>query len=110
YLATASTSFPSLSFAPAATHNNLVLAYYQLAIAKHQRDRTAPRSVNLEAALHHHLYALQAWQTQPDLYKTVFSYVIQTMRAFHSEFGSKGQTLALSKVPANLLPEVLKQL
>ncbi len=110
YLATASTSFPSLSFDPAATHNNLGLAYYQLAIAKHQRDSTAQRSVNLEAALHHHLHALQAWQTQPDLYKTVFSYVIQTMRAFHSEFGSKGQTLALSKVPANLLPEVLKQL
>ena len=109
-LATASTSFPSLSFDPAATHNNLGLAYYQLAISKHQRDSNAQRSANLEAALHHHLHALQAWQTQPDLYKTVFSYVIQTIRAFHSEFGSKGQTLALSKVPANLLPEVLKQL
>ena len=109
-LAAASTSFPSLSFDPAATHNNLGLAYYQLAIAKHQHDSPAQRSANLEAALHHHLHALQAWQTQPDLYKTVFSYVIQTMRAFHSEFGSKGQTLALSKVPANLLPEVLEQL
>ncbi|XHX77573.1 MAG: hypothetical protein RBJ76_24565 [Stenomitos frigidus ULC029] len=109
-LATASTSLPSLSFDPAATHNNLGLAHYQLAIAKHQIDSTAQRSVHLEAALYHHLHALQAWQTQPDLYKTVFSYVIQTMRAFHSEFGSKGQTLALSKVPASLLPEVLKQL
>ena len=108
-LATASVS-PPLSFDPAATHNNLGLAYYQLAIAKHQQDSPAQRSANLEAALHHHLHALQAWQTQPDLYKTVFSYVIQTMRAFHSEFGSKGQTLALSKIPANLLPEVLKQL
>jgi Tfp pilus assembly protein PilF len=108
-LATASVS-PPLSFDPAATHNNLGLAYYQLAIAKHQQGSPAQRSANLEAALHHHLHALQAWQTQPDLYKTVFSYVIQTMRAFHSEFGSKGQTLALSKIPANLLPEVLKQL
>ncbi|MBD2073453.1 tetratricopeptide repeat protein [Phormidium sp. FACHB-592] len=110
YLTTASTSFPSLSFDPAATHNNLGLAYYQLAIAKHQRDSNTQRSANLEAALHHHLQALQAWQTQPDLYKTVFSYVIQTIRAFHSEFGSKGQSLALSKVPANLLPDVLRQL
>jgi hypothetical protein len=101
---------PSLSFDPAATQNNLGLAYYQLATDKHNRETSAQRSAHLEAALHHHLQALQAWQTQTDLYQTVFGYIIQTMRAFHTEFGSKGQTLALSHIPANLLPEVLKQL
>ena len=101
---------PALSFDPAATHNNLGLAYYQLATDKHNRETSTQRSAHLEAALNHHLQALQAWQTQPELYQTVFSYVIQTMRAFHTEFGSKGQTLALSQIPANLLPEVLKQL
>lgn len=100
----------ALSFDPAATHNNLGLAYYQLATDKHSRESSAQRSAGLEAALHHHLQALQTWQAQPDLYQTVFSYLLQTMRAFHSEFGTKGQTQALSQIPANLLPEVLKQL
>ena len=109
-LAADSAQMPALSFDPAATHNNLGLAYYQLAIDKHKRDSSAQRSASLEAALRHHLHALQAWQAQPELYQTVFSYVIQTMRAFHNEFGTKGQTVALSQIPANLLPEVLKQL
>jgi tetratricopeptide (TPR) repeat protein len=99
-----------LSFDPAATHNNLGLAYYQLAIDKHSRESSTQRFAGLEAALHNHLQALQAWQAQPDLYQTVFSYILQTMRAFHSEFGTKGQTQALSQVPANLLPDVLKQI
>ncbi len=101
---------PVLSFDPAATQNNLGLAYYQLATDKHRQEGSTQRSACLEAALHHHLQALQAWQAQPELYKTVFSYVLQTMRAFHDEFGTKGQTLALSQVPAKLLPDVLKQL
>ncbi|MBW4581081.1 MAG: hypothetical protein KME42_16060 [Tildeniella nuda ZEHNDER 1965/U140] len=100
----------AFSFDPAATHNNLGLAYYQVATDKHSRETSAQRSAHLEAALHHHLQALQTWQPQTELYQTVFSYVIQTMRAFHTEFGSKGQTLALSQIPAKLLPEVLKQL
>ncbi|MBW4692801.1 MAG: tetratricopeptide repeat protein [Lyngbya sp. HA4199-MV5] len=108
--ATKATHTHALSFDPAATHNNLGLAYYQLATDKQSRESSAQRSAGLEAALHHHLQALQAWQAQPDLYQTVFSYVLQTMRAFHSEFGTKGQTQALSQIPANLLPEVLKQL
>ncbi|WP_146141191.1 tetratricopeptide repeat protein [Stenomitos frigidus] len=110
YLSDSTAHTPALSFDPAATHNNLGLAYYQLATDKHSRESSSQRSANLEAALHHHLQALHAWQPQTELYQTVFSYVIQTMRAFHTEFGSKGQTLALSKIPANLLPEVLKQL
>lgn len=110
YLTNNTADSPPLSFDPAATHNNLGLAYYQLATDKHSRETSAQRSAQLEAALHHHLQALQAWQPQTELYQTVFSYVIQTMRAFHTEFGSKGQTLALSQIPAKLLPEVLKQL
>lgn len=110
YLADNTAHAPALSFDPAATHNNLGLAYYQLATDKYTRETSAQRSTHLEAALHHHLQALQAWQPQTELYQTVFSYVIQTMRAFHTEFGSKGQTLALSQIPAKLLPEVLKQL
>ena len=110
YLSANAGHAPSLSFDPAATQNNLGLAYYQLATDKHNRETSTQRSAHLEAALHHHLQALHAWQPQTDLHQTVFGYIIQTMRAFHTEFGSKGQTLALSHIPANLLPEVLKQL
>lgn len=111
YLAAASTVHaPALSFDPAATHNNLGLAYYQLATDKHHQDDSKQRFAHLESALRHHLQALQGWEPQSELYQTVFSYVVQTVRAFHNEFGSKGQTQALSQVPANLLPAVLKQL
>ena len=110
YLSDNSAHTSALSFDPAATQNNLGLAYYQLATDKHNREISTQRSAHLEAALHHHLQALHAWQPQTELYQTVFGYIIQTMRAFHAEFGSKGQTLALSHIPANLLPEVLKQL
>ena len=110
YLSASTAYAPSLSFDPAATHNNLGLAYYQLATDKHNRETSAQRSAHLEAALYHHLQALQAWQPQTELYQTVFGYIIQVMRAFHTEFGSKGQTLAISQIPAHLLPEVLKQL
>jgi tetratricopeptide (TPR) repeat protein len=101
---------PALTFDPSATHNNLGLAYYQIATDKHQRDEEAKRSAYLEAALQHHLQALQGWQQNPDYHQTVFGYVLQTIRAFYSEFGMKGQNLALSKVPAHLLPEVMKRL
>ncbi|WP_421659085.1 hypothetical protein [Leptothermofonsia sp. ETS-13] len=101
---------PTLTFDPSATHNNLGLAYYQIATDKHHRDEEAKRSAHLEAALQHHLQALQGWQQNPDYHQTVFGYVLQTIRAFYTEFGIKGQNLALSKVPAHLLPEVMKRL
>ncbi|MBD2020648.1 tetratricopeptide repeat protein, partial [Leptolyngbya sp. FACHB-36] len=98
-----------VAFDPIATENNLGLAYYQRAIDKHAPCEDAQRSRYLEAALHHHLQAMQAWSDQPEFYKTALGYVVQTVRAFYSEFGIKGQQLALSKVPANLLPELMKR-
>lgn len=102
---------PALTFDPFATHNNLGLAYHQIATDKQAiRDEEATRSSYLELALQHHLQALQGWQQNSDYYQTVFGYIVQTIRTFYSEFGMKGQNLAMSKVPAQLLPEIMKRI
>jgi tetratricopeptide (TPR) repeat protein len=100
----------ALSFDLLATHNNLGLAYYQLATdSSFNTDKTV-RSQYLEAALENHLQALNGFSKQPDAYQTTFAYVVKTIRAFHDELGIQGQNLALSKVPSQLLGEILPKL
>lgn len=111
YLSAASTTHaPTLTFDHFSTHSNLGSAYYQLATHTHVNLETAQRSGILEAALTHHVQALQGWQEQPDFYKTALNGIVQTVRAFHDRFGIQGQTQALSKIPALLIPAVMKQL
>ncbi|OLP18958.1 hypothetical protein BST81_06895 [Leptolyngbya sp. 'hensonii'] len=99
-----------LTFDVFATQNNLGLAYYQMATDKQFPLEKAQRSAHLEAALHHHLQALQGWQAQPEYYQTALGYVMQTIRAFYNELGLQGQNLALSKVPGHLLREILPRI
>jgi hypothetical protein len=56
------------------------------------------------------LQALNGLSKQPEAYQTTFAYVVKTIRAFHNELGIQGQNLALSKVPGQLLPEILPKL
>jgi tetratricopeptide (TPR) repeat protein len=100
----------SLSFDLLATHNNLGLAHYQLVVDNSFNGDKTTRSQHLEAALDNHLQALNGLNKQPELYQTTFTYVVKTIRAFHSELGIQGQNLALSKVPSQLLPEILSKL
>jgi tetratricopeptide (TPR) repeat protein len=99
-----------LSFDFLATHNNLGLALYQLATDKHSQWDKATQLSYLEQALHHHLQALRGWESKPDFYQSAFGYVVQTIRTCYGEHGISGQNLALSKVPGQLLPEILKRL
>lgn len=99
-----------LTFDVSATHNNLGLAHYQVATDQAGGIPVPARSAHLEAALRHHLQALQGWQHQPDFYQTALGYVLQTVRAFYSECGLQGQNLALSLLPGHLLPEILPRL
>jgi hypothetical protein len=99
-----------LSFDFFATHNNLGLALYQLATDKHCNWDKETQLSYLDQALQHHLQALQGWEAKPDFYQTAFGYVVQTIRTCYSEHGINGQNLALSKVPGQLLPEILKKL
>jgi tetratricopeptide (TPR) repeat protein len=99
-----------LNFDVLATHNNLGLAHFQLATDQYFDGDKATRSKHLEAALDNHLQALNGMSKQPEAYQTTFGYVVKTIRAFHSELGIQGQNLALSKVPGQLLPEILPKL
>lgn len=109
YLSTASPA-PALSFDVSATHHNLGAACYQTAIDDRAPLSASDRSGYLETALQHHVQALHGWQTNSDFYSNALSAIVQTVRTFHDRFGIQGQTLALSRVPANLLPIIMKEL
>jgi len=99
-----------LSFDLFSTHNNLGLAYYQVVTDKYFKGDQTTISQNLELALNNHLQALQGFSQQSENYQTTIAYLIKTIRTFHTELGTKGQNLALSKTPGYLLPEILPKL
>ncbi|NJP11341.1 MAG: tetratricopeptide repeat protein, partial [Leptolyngbyaceae cyanobacterium RU_5_1] len=101
---------PALTFDVFATHNNLGLAYYQLAIDQHSALDPAKRQKYLERSLKSHLQALQNWEPLSDFYQSTLDHVIQTVRTFYTECGIQGQNLALSQIPAHLLPEIMRRL
>ncbi|MBF2014916.1 MAG: tetratricopeptide repeat protein [Rivularia sp. T60_A2020_040] len=100
----------SLSFDVFATHNNLGLANYQLATDKFFTEDKSIRSQYLEKALENHLQALAGINEDSVSYQSTITYMVKTIRGFHDELGIQGQNLALSKVPGQLLPEILPKL
>lgn len=100
----------TLSFDVFATHNNLGLAHYQLVTDTYYQGDKSDRTQHLESSLDNHLQALNGLSKQPDAYQATLTYIVKTVRAFHSELGFQGQNLALSKVPGQLLPEILPKI
>ncbi|BAZ07604.1 tetratricopeptide repeat protein [Calothrix sp. NIES-3974] len=100
----------TLSFDVFATHNNLGLAHYQLVTDTYYQGDKSDRTQHLESSLDNHLQALNGLSKQPDAYQATITYIVKTVRAFHSELGIQGQNLALSKVPGQLLPEILPKI
>jgi tetratricopeptide (TPR) repeat protein len=100
----------TFSFDIYATHNNLAQAYYQIVIDPYFSGDKVVRSRHLEVALENHLQALNGFNKQSENYQNTIAYVIKTVRGFHNELGIQGQNLALSKIPAHLLPEILPKL
>lgn len=100
----------SLSFDSYASHTNLGLAHYQLATDSALMVPVEACSRHLELALQHHLSALQGWQTKSHLRQTALSHIVKTIRVLYRNNGLAGQNLALSMVPADLLPEILPKL
>jgi tetratricopeptide (TPR) repeat protein len=98
------------SFDILVTHNNLGLAYYQLITDRYFNGDKKILAEYLEAALDNHLQALRKLQPQTEAYQVSFSHIVKIIRAFHNELGVQGQNLALSKVPAQLIPEILPKL
>ncbi|MEP6489504.1 tetratricopeptide repeat protein [Microcoleus vaginatus GB2-A3] len=121
-----------LTFDALAARNNLGLAHYQLATDPHFAANKVAQTSHLEAALHHQLQVCAEWgqhlndkgltygdklnlqaaanSQAADSRQTALSYIVKTIRAFYSECGLPGQNLALSKVPGDLLPEILRRL
>lgn len=99
-----------LSFDLFATHNNLGLANYQLATDRFFTEDKKVRSQYLEKALDNHLQALSGMNNESEAHQSTLVYIVKTIRGFHDELGIQGQNLALSKVPGQLLPEILPKL
>ncbi|HLO50272.1 MAG TPA: hypothetical protein VK211_17790, partial [Kamptonema sp.] len=122
-----------LTFDLLAAYNNLGLAHYQLATDPYFSLSKLELKAHLESALQNHLQACTGWQQQingsglaggknansqspnpkpvyADCRQSALSCIVKTIRAFYSECGLQGQNLALSKVPGDLLPEILQQL
>jgi tetratricopeptide (TPR) repeat protein len=99
-----------ISFDVFATHNNLGLAYYQLATELQFSLPQDSKFAHLEAALQQHVQACTGVPAQSDAYQTALSYIVGTIRVFYNEGGINGQNRALSKVPGHLLPEILPRL
>jgi tetratricopeptide (TPR) repeat protein len=100
----------SLSFDLFATHNNLGLANYQIGTDKFFTEDKKIRSQYLEKALDNHLQALTGMSQDSVAHQSTISYIVKTIRGFHDELGIQGQNVALSKVPGQLLPEILPKL
>lgn len=100
----------SLNFDASATRNNLGLAHFLVGTDAQLPMETAERSAHLQAAIVHQVRALEAWQDQPDLRKTTFNTLVQTIRTLYDIGGLTAQNAALSQIPGDLLAEVLAQL
>ncbi len=108
-----SSTIPSpiaLTFDLYAAHNNLGSAYHQLATDDRAALESDTRSHYLEAALSHQVQAVQGWQENPEFCESAMAHLVQTVRTLHDRQGIQGQTLAFSKIPAQLLPTVMKQI
>lgn len=105
-----------LTFDVFATHNNLGIAHYQLATKTSSLLDRGIRINHLEVALDNHLIADNGWQKRlagPNIkqaHQAALGYIVKTIRAFYDEFGLEGQNLALSKLPGDLLPQIMRRL
>ncbi|EDX74490.1 hypothetical protein MC7420_4014 [Coleofasciculus chthonoplastes PCC 7420] len=100
----------SVNFDVIATRNNLGLAHYQFATEPSLGAGKEDQSHHLQTALHQHVQACTGVAVRSDVYQTSLDYIIKTIRTFYQEQGISGQNLALSKVPGQLLPEILPRL
>ncbi|MBE9256798.1 tetratricopeptide repeat protein [Dolichospermum sp. LEGE 00246] len=99
-----------LNFDLYVTHNNLALAHHDLVTNLSFNGDKKTLSQHLEAALENHLHALSGFDRKTENYQTTIGYIVNIIRTFHNELGIQGQNLALSKLPGQLLPDILRKL
>lgn len=116
-----------LPFDLLAARSNLGLAHYQLATDPYFPPDEALKATHLDIALHSQITVWSAWQQRgkaensqsatpasrerdAEAQQVALSCIVKTIRAFYSECGLQAQNSALSKVPGDLLPEILRAL
>lgn len=105
---TAAGSQTPLTFDLYATYNNLGLTHYHLATRPQCHGDTQIQHIN--AALDYHLQAFEGWRSQPQRQQTAREAIVRTLRACYDFGGMTVQTAAFSRVPGDLLSEIMGQL
>ncbi|HIK45895.1 MAG TPA: tetratricopeptide repeat protein, partial [Leptolyngbyaceae cyanobacterium M65_K2018_010] len=99
----------ALGFDLGATCHSAGVVHDQLAQALPQ-DQHSARERHLQAALNHYLMAYQSWQHDRAQQRVLVEALVYTVRLNFEILGMAAQQAVLSKLPAELLAQVLPQL
>ncbi|MGB3137998.1 MAG: tetratricopeptide repeat protein [Nodosilinea sp.] len=103
------TTTAALGFDLWATCHSAGVVYDQLAQAL-PATQTEARQHHLEAALRHYLLAYEGWRDRPPQMDVLITALVYNAHLAYEIFGIPGQQTVLSKLPAELLPQVLRRL
>ncbi|HSM81375.1 MAG TPA: tetratricopeptide repeat protein, partial [Nodosilinea sp.] len=99
----------ALGFDLWATCHSTGVVHDQLAQAL-PTNQSETRQRHLEMALNHYLLAYQGWQDQPQQMEVLTTALVYNAHLNFEIFGIAGQQTVLSKLPGELLPQVLRRL
>ncbi|MBE9137620.1 tetratricopeptide repeat protein [Nodosilinea sp. LEGE 07088] len=102
-------SSPDLGFDLWATCHSAGVVHDQLAQAL-PADQAETRQRHLQAALQHYLLAYRGWRDSPPQLEVLITALVYNAHLNFEIFGTAGQQTVLSKLPGELLPEVLRRL
>jgi tetratricopeptide (TPR) repeat protein len=100
---------PQFSFDPYSTHHNLGAAYYRAVTHGKSALTIDQQKESLNYALTHHIVAWQGWQDQPEYAGAAIDGMAQALRATQERFGTQLQAKLLSKIPPQILAQVMPQ-
>ena len=103
------TPSPSLGFDLWATCHSAGVVHDQLAQALPE-GQSEGRQHHLESALGHYLLAYQGWYDSPQQLEVLLTAIVYNVHLNFEIFGIPGQQAVLSKLPGELLPQVLRRL
>jgi tetratricopeptide (TPR) repeat protein len=100
---------PALGFDLWATCHSAGVVHDQLAQAL-PADQTDARQHHLEAALRYYLLAYEGWRDSPQQVDVLITALVYNAHLTFEILGIPGQQAVLSKLPGELLPQVLRRL
>ncbi|PSR12778.1 hypothetical protein C8255_26135 [filamentous cyanobacterium CCP3] len=103
------TPSPNLGFDLWATCHSAGVVHDQLAQTL-PTDQNEAREHHLDAALRHYLLAYEGWHDSPHQIDVLITALVYNAHLTFEIFGIPGQQAVLSKLPGELLPQVLRRL